>query len=196
MAVLAQRLAVRHPELRLLNLAVPGETTETMLAPGGQLERAELALVEAGATGEPVGPLTMSIGGNDAMFAGALATPGTRKRFQANLDEVLQRLGAALARSHLALCDVACVQTVYNPFEDGTASDGQVIPGPKPAAGINSLIHACAQRAAIRIAPVSRAFRGRAADLTWIRSGDIHPTDGGHRAIADAYLSAGGWVDD
>jgi lysophospholipase L1-like esterase len=196
MAVLAELLTIRCPRLRLLNLSVPGETTETMLGPGGQLERAECALAEALAAGETVGPLTLSIAGNDAMFGGALASADARKRTRANLDEILDRLAAAAAGAGILFSDIACLQTVYNPFEDPEARDGHVLPVPVSGGGINSVLHAAAQRAAIRVAPVSRAFRGRAAELTWVGSGDIHPTDEGHRVIADAYLRAGGWADD
>jgi hypothetical protein len=40
----------------------------------------------------------------------------------------------------------------------------------------------------MRLVEVSGLFRGRCGELTWVRSGDIHPTDVGHTLIAGAYL--------
>lgn len=191
MAVLADLLSRRHPGLRLVNLSVPGEMTETMLSSGGQLERAERAVAEAISDGEQVAPLTLSIGGNDAMFGGFGRSEASRRRVRRNLDEIVDRLAASLAPSQTTLSQVACLQTVYNPFE-ATPTNGDGSAAPR-GTGINSVLRAVAERAGIRVAEVSRAFRHRAAELTWIESGDIHPKIAGHRAIAEAYLRAGGW---
>jgi lysophospholipase L1-like esterase len=185
-----------RPSLRLANLAVPGESAETMLAPGGQLERAEELIAAALGGGDMVAPITLSIGGNDALVRPVHADSSARAALRGNLDRILDRLAAAVAPSGRAVAEVACIQTVYNPFANHAAPVtlvGDAVPPPS-GRGLNAVIRAAAARLDLRVAEVSHAFRGRAVELTWIASGDIHPTEAGHRLIAETYLAAGGWA--
>ena len=197
MGVLAVALRARWPQLALLNLAVPGESSATMLAPGGQLQRAEEVIAEVTASGGRVGPLTLSIGGNDMMEAALLGDDEALRQFEENLAVIVARLEAALRAGGSALAEVGCIQTVYNPFEphaiaggsDGADAD-RMAPRRATRGNYNRVIRVAAAGAGLRLVEVAGRFRGRAAELTWVRSGDIHPTDQGHALIAVAYLAA------
>jgi hypothetical protein len=58
--------------------------------------------------------------------------------------------------------------------------------------GFNRIIRNAAAARGLRLVEVSGRFRGRCGELTWVRSGDIHPTDEGHTLIAGAYLEVCG----
>lgn len=200
LALVAQRLAVRRADLRLVNLAVPGESSTSMLAPGGQLERAEALIAELAAGGAEVTPIALSIGANDAMEAASVGDDhlGVLAR---NIDAVLGRLDAALRAAGSHLAGTACLLTVYNPFElvgaDGTelpfVDADAMAPRRSTRGGHNRVLRAAAARWGVEVADVARAFRGRAQELTWVRSGDIHPSAQGHAAIADVCVAACGW---
>jgi lysophospholipase L1-like esterase len=196
MGVLTAGLRARSPHLALLNLAVPGEGSASMLAPGGQLERAERSIAEVADSGGRVGPLTLSIGGNDIMEAALLGDDEALRQFDENLAAIAARLDAALRAAGSSLAEVGCIQTVYNPFEPHAIEGGSdgvdaQIMAPRRATrgGYNRVIRLLAAAAGLRVVEVSSRFRGRAAELTWVRSGDIHPTDEGHALIAAAYLA-------
>ena len=202
-ALVAGRLSARAPGLRLVNLSLPGETSHSMVAPGGQLERAEALIAQTAAAGVTVAPITLCIGGNDAMEAQLLGDERAIAELGANLSTILGRLAAALPAGHPRFAEVGCVQTFYNPFEvggdPGSANGhgpGADLLAPRRArrAGFNGVIRAAAAQAGIRLVDVSALFRGRAAELTWVRSGDIHPNEDGHRAIADLYARVCGWT--
>lgn len=197
MAILAARLRARARSMRLLNLAVPGETSTSMLRPGGQLEVAERAIIEAAARGEDIAPVVLSIGGNDVMEAALLGEAEAHRQLRANLDRILGRLDAALRAAHGAgLRGRGALQTVYNPFElgaDGHPTADELAPRRSSRGGHNRELRAAAARQGIAVADVAGAFRGRARELTWVRSGDIHPSRQGHAVIADVYMIACGW---
>jgi len=197
MALLAARLRALEPALRLVNLAVPGESSDSLIGEGGQLDRAEAVISAAAAAGERIGPVTLSVGGNDILEAALHGDEVALRRLDANLTVILDRLGTALDAAGVDLVEVACVQTVYNPFEalrDGRGPTADEL-APRRAArgGFNRVIRALAVRTGVRLADVAGAFRGRAAELTWVCSGDIHPTARGHGVIAGTYVEAGGW---
>lgn len=195
MGVLVMSLHVRHPDLALVNLAVPGESSATMLDPGGQLERAEAVIAEVSRSGGRVGPLALCIGGNDIMEAALLGDDEALRQFEEHLGLILDRLDGALRVTGSSLADVGCIQTVYNPFEPDAVEGGNLgaeahtmAPRRAGRGGFNRIIRAAAASRAIRLIEVSGRFRGRCGELTWVRSGDIHPTDAGHTLIAGAYL--------
>jgi lysophospholipase L1-like esterase len=200
MALLARRLAVRHPGLRLVNLAIAGETSGSMIALGGQLERAERIIGEIGRRGGDVAPITLSIGGNDAIQAAAVGVDAAPSLAR-NLNAILNRLDAALGAVGSQLAGRACLQTIYNPFEvarDDTSPQRVIdtdtrAPPPSTRVGYNHVIRDAAGQWHIELADVARIFRGRAQELTWVLSGDIHPSERGHTVIADAYVAACGW---
>ncbi len=59
--------------------------------------------------------------------------------------------------------------------------------------GYNAAIRRVAQNHGVRVCDVASLFRGRTLDLTWVRTGDIHPTGEGHELIAAEYLRTAGW---
>lgn len=200
MALLAAHLAILAPGLTLHNLAVPGATSGSMLAPGGQLERAEALVARCAAAGQRCAPVLLSIGGNDVMEAPGDDPEGAVDGLAANLDLLFRRLRLALAADGVPLAEAVCLQTVYNPFEAAgpMAGNGASPPGAHPRLprrNVNVVLREVAAAYGVRVAEVSRAFRGRAAELTWVGSGDIHPNDAGHRAIARAYAVAAGWLE-
>jgi len=199
MAVLARTLRARHPGLALVNLAIPGESSASMLAGGGQLDRAEEVIGEAALRGGRVGPLVLCIGGNDIMEAKLLGDDEALRQFGRNLGAILGRLDAGLRATGSTLAEVGCVQTVYNPFEPDVVEGGSngaeahsMAPRRAGRGGFNRIIRGAAAAHGVRLVEVSGLFRGRCGELTWVRSGDIHPTDGGHALIADAYLEVCG----
>jgi lysophospholipase L1-like esterase len=199
--VLGLRLATRCPGLTVVNLAVPGETSTSMLAAGGQVDRAEALIAEVGRDGGSIGPITLSIGGNDVMEAASVGDEMAMSQLARNLDAVLRRLDTALRGIGSELSGTTCLQTVYNPFEL-VGADGEPLPAVDADAmaprrstrgGHNRIIRAAAVRWGIDLADVARIFRGRVRELTWVCSGDIHPSARGHAVIADAYVAACGW---
>ena len=195
MALLAAHLRRDHPALDHLNLSVPGESSTTMLHPGGQLDRAEAAIARTLEGGAAVGPLTVSIGGNDALEAALVGEEDARRRLAANLETILGRLEAALSPRPLA--GIACLMTFYNPFERGENAPDHESPGadllaPRRArgGGFNRVIREAAWRRGLRLVDIAGSFRGRALELTWVGSGDIHPNSHGHEEIARAHLAA------
>jgi lysophospholipase L1-like esterase len=199
MAVLAGALRARVSGLALVNLAIPGESSGSMLLPSGQVERAEEVIAAVARSGGWVGPLALCIGGNDIMEAAVLGDDEALRQFEANLGVILGRLDAALRATGSSLAEVGCIQTVYNPFEPDAVNGGNagaeahsMAPRRASRGGFNGAVRNAAAARRIRLIEVSGMFRGRCAELTWVRSGDIHPTDAGHALIAGAYLEACG----
>ena len=194
MWLLAGRLRALRPDLEFEHLAVPSESSTTMLAPGGQLERAEQVLAAAAAAGRRVGPVALSIGGNDVMEAASVGDDEALRRLEENLGIILRRLDEALRRGGQRLSGCGVVQTVYNAFEAVAAGDADAM-APRRAArsGFNAAIRRVAQNSGVRVCDISSLFRGRTLELTWVRTGDFHPTGAGHELIAAEYLRVGGW---
>ncbi|TMC47576.1 MAG: SGNH/GDSL hydrolase family protein [Chloroflexi bacterium] len=200
LALVARRLGDGARGPRFVNLSLPGESSHSMLAPRGQLDRAEALIAQSVAAGMTVAPISVCIGGNDAMEAQLLGDDRAIAELGRNLTIVLGRLAEVLPAGHPRLGEVACVQTFYNPFETENGANGHgpgadlMAPRRARRAGFNTAIRTAAAEAGVRVADVSRLFRGRATELTWVRSGDIHPNDDGHHAIADLYLEVCGWA--
>ena len=198
-ALVAGRLSEQSTGLRLVNLSLPGASSHSMLEAGGQLERAEALIADAVGSGATVAPIALCIGANDAMEAQVLGDERAIAELGRNLEAILERLAATLPPGHQPLADVGVVQTFYNPFEHDVGTNGHgpgadlMAPRRARRAGFNAAIRSAAAAAGVRVVDVSALFRGRAAELTWVRSGDIHPNDIGHREIADLYLRVCGW---
>jgi len=194
MWLLADRLRRLRPDLEFEHLAVPSESSASMLAPGGQLERAESVIAAAVARGRSVGPIAVSIGGNDIMEAALVGDDEALRQLEDNLGVILRRLDAALHHGGQSIDEVCAVQTVYNAFE-GLPPDSADLMAPRRASrsGFNAAIRRVAQNTGVRVVDVASVFRGRAMELTWVRTGDMHPTGEGHELIAAEYLRAGGW---
>jgi lysophospholipase L1-like esterase len=196
MSLLRDRLLACFPGLEMVNLAHPGESSSSLVRSGGQVERALDVISEVTRRGGRVAPVLLSVGGNDAMEASTWGEEEAAVRLRRNLAAVLGGLDHALRRAGSLLSGSACLQTVYNPFEPaaGDAPDADEL-APRRARGAfhNRELRVAAARFAIDIADVASAFRGRAAQLTWIRSGDVHPSADGHEVIARTYVDACGW---
>jgi lysophospholipase L1-like esterase len=199
MGQLAEALRARFPGLSLINLAIPGESSASMLLPSGQLERAEELIVTVARSGGRAGPVALCVGGNDIMEAALLGDEEALRQFEVNLGVILSRLEAALRATGSALAEVGCIQTVYNPFEIDAVEGGNhgaeahsMAPRRATRGGFNRIIRNAAAARGLRLVEVSGRFRGRCGELTWVRSGDIHPTDEGHTLIAGAYLEVCG----
>ncbi len=191
---LADRLRSLQPRLEPAHLAVPSESSASMLASGGQLDRAEAVIAEALQAGRSVGPVALSIGGNDVMEAALVGDEEAMRQLEENLGAILRRLDAALRPGGQRLAEVAAVQTVYNPFEALPPDDADLMaPRRASRSGYNAIIRRAAQNAGVRIVDVATLFRGRSLELTWVRTGDMHPTGEGHALIAGEYLRVGGW---
>lgn len=194
MRLLADRLRRLNPLLKLHHLAVPSESSASMLSAGGQLERAEAVIGEAVSQGRRVGPITLSIGGNDVMEAALIGDDAAMHRLDANFAIILRRLDTALRRGGQRIDEVGIVQTIYNPFAALPPDEADLM-APRRASrtGYNATIRRIAQNMGVRICDVASLFRGRTLELTWVRTGDIHPTGEGHQLIAAEHLRAGGW---
>jgi len=194
MWLLADRLRRRRPDLEFHHLAVPSESSASMLTAGGQLDRAESVIADAVARGRSLGPVALSIGGNDIMEAALIGDDEALRQLEDNLGVILRRLDAALRRGGQRVDEVCAVQTVYNPFEALPPDDADLMaPRRASRSGFNGAIRRVAQNLGVRVVDVASAFRGRTLELTWVRTGDMHPTGEGHELIAAEYLRACGW---
>jgi len=198
MALVASRLAVRRPGLTMMNLAIPSEGSCSMLAPGGQLDRAVEAIRGAHERGERVGPVTLSLGANDSIESAMLGELEAFRRFGENLETILTRLDTALAGQSDGIDGVLCMQTFYNPFPACEADPtlpppDQLAPRRARTIDFNTAIRTAAARRGVRLADIETAFRGRECELTWLRSGDIHPNASGQGVMCDAFMTSGGW---
>ncbi len=194
MWLLADRLRRLRPALEFHHLAVPSESSASMLHPGGQLDRAEQVIADAAAAGRVVGPVAISVGGNDIMEAALIGDDEALRQLEENLAVILRRLDAALRVGGQSIATAGAVQTVYNPFEALPADDADMMaPRRASRSGYNAVIRRVAQNMGVRVVDVSSLFRGRTLELTWVRTGDIHPTGEGHALIAAEYLRVGGW---
>lgn len=169
-------------EVRLIQLGISGETAASFIGnyPGdSQLSRAGDALRQ-----NPGAAVTLSLGGNDLMQT-ADYTDDSRERaiaaFGRDLDFILQTLdesfGSAARITALAY---------YNP-SPGSFTDRWI-------GRLNEEIRAVAEENGVPVAAGDQAFQDREAGYT--RHGqypwDIHPTDDGYKALADAFAEAAG----
>lgn len=178
-----------------------GETSTTLLAPGGQLDRATAEISRRNSDADPannVKLITIDIGGNDFLVLTRSTSPcrvdltgqdcqqavaSVISTFAANYPVILQRVRAAAGPDAIIVA-----MAFYNPFS-GT---GQVIdaPGDLVAEGIAAQARAVAVSEPVNAVWVDlfALFRGRAPALTHIADepSDIHPNDAGHAAITAA----------
>jgi len=183
-AVLAGYLdrALGRP-VRRINLAVPGETTSSLLD-GDQLSRALTAIAAARRSGIRIATITVTIGANDLLRAGrtAAAREDALATVDANLREILGRLRAAIADKDGRPTTEIVATGYYDPTDtppEVEGSDGWWL------ARLDATIERAAGQSGARWVDVAAAFALEAADLTWYPR-DIHPTEAGHAVIARA----------
>lgn len=165
-------------DVHLVQLGVSGETSESFSnGADPQLARAQAALRE-----NPGAVVTLSLGGNDLLRV-ANGTDAQREaalaRYAENLDRILRALGDASDPEPRVT-----VLALYNPAP-GSFTD-------EWAGRLNGVVRAVAERNGASVAAGDEAFRGHEAEYArharypW----DIHPTDGGHAALARAFAEA------
>lgn len=190
------------PGLRAVDVAIPGETSGTLLAPAPppapgagaptptpvkpQIVRAldELGRLPAGSQAV----ILLSIGGNDLQRLTGKDTPAREAAlatFRANLTTIMTRLTeSGQARALL-------IQTIYDPFGgDPTAvgSDAWWIER------FNGAIREVATaRQDVQIVELADRVRGKEQTLTLGRFDDVHLSNAGHRLAADLFWAAGGF---
>jgi lysophospholipase L1-like esterase len=209
-AYLLELLRQQAP-LTVTNLGVSGETSASMLAPGGQLDQAVAFIAAERAAGRRVSPVTLSIGGNDmvaALLPGSTTTvTDTLVNYRANLGQILDKLVAALDAGGQPSGDLL-IMNYYNPYPNLQASvPFQLNADPdRDVPRFNQIIAELAAGRSIQIVDVYSAFRGRETSLTFVRQPyqvfptpnpmlmDYHPRAEGHRVIARRFAEATGYA--
>lgn len=186
---IAQALRQHNPEIETRNFAVGGETSRSLLL--RQLPQAIRFIEEQRAAGRRVSPITITIGGNDALPA-ANGLLEVRRRtietIEANIGVALDQLITATTdRSGQRTADIA-IMTYYNLFP-GDPDDQQGVT--YWANQLNAAIDRVARERGVAVADVAGAFdEGKIYRYTYIASGDIHANDAGHAVIAEEFLKA------
>ena len=169
-------------EVRLVQLGVSGESSESFVGGYPDAESSQLARALATLEENPGAHVTLSLGGNDLLRTADLSDPereAALQRYTDNLDYILDRLGAALDPAPRIT-----VLALYNPIP-GSFTDLWV-------GHLNERIRGTAAEHDARVAAGDRAFRGHEEEYAhharypW----DIHPTDSGYRALARAFAEA------
>lgn len=200
------------PVAQLVNLAVSGETSASMLA-GGQLDA---AIQTIGSADPPVALVTLDIGGNDLLRLLGTETcqsaplgqeclallAATLDEFERSFRRIVDDLGAAV-EEHAPAARLA-VMTYFNPFSGTDAAyeaaaelallgtDERIdCAAPEPQArGMNDIIACVAREQGATPVDIGPAFAGLGLELTHIGSEDIHANDAGYDVIAGAFLEA------
>ena len=189
-ALVAEALQPRFGgALAVQSLAVPGHTTETLIA-----EQLPLAL-DALERGD-VRLVTITIGGNDLSQYGAheacLLDPADPAcPLEDGLLEVERRLAEILSGLTAAGRGATFAIQLYPNLFSGTGHE--FTRQAETAFGLlNGVITSVAARYDVLVADPRRDFAGAGARLTHLldRTPDAHPNDEGYRVIADAFLEA------
>lgn len=190
------------PNLRSVNVAIPGETSTTLLAPvqppapatgaptpapvRPQIVQAldELGRLPAGRQAV----VLLSIGGNDLASLAGKGTPAREAAlatFRANLMTILTRLlEGGQTRALL-------IQTIYDPFGGDPAAIGSDAWWVERFNGVIREVAAARQGA--QVVELADRVRGKEQMLTLARFDDVHLSNAGHRLAADLYWAAGGF---
>ncbi len=193
-----------------------GETSTTFRAPGGQLDQAVAFIQAQRAAGKVVSPVTLSIGGNDAV---GVLLPGSTTTvsealdlYRENLVYILDRLVTAMTENGVRTGDLI-IQNYYNAYPGlaTTPPYDQLLNGVNPDSDLPRFNQVIAEEAAARgipVADVYTRFLGSEALYTFVRRPyvdptlfltdpnafaadfDFHPRPLGHQAIATAFMAA------
>ena len=205
-------------DLAGLTVAVSGETSSSMLAPGGQLDRAkaELARNHDADPNNDIEVISVNVGGNDFL---KLRAPGQPCAQNTESPECLAAFAAMVStfsgnyttimgtlRAVAGPDTIIVTMTQYNPFSGtGVAFDSAT--GDDAFAKFNGLIKTVAANPKVnaQVADVFPLFQGKAPQFTHILQQDVHPNDTGYGVITQAFVgalqvgqptqlpSAGGW---
>ncbi len=186
----AALLAKDEGGLPLVNLAVANYTTTDVI-------EKELPRIDAELSGRNVAFITISVGGNDlAALIPNFTCQQDPLPATCPLDEALagveQRLQAIMDELRARYPDAPIVLLEYPNFFSGTGHAFEA-----PAARVLPRLDEVIARVAARdrhaaAADAAPAFEGKGATLTHVLDPrfDPHPTDAGHRLIADAFEQA------
>lgn len=188
-----------------------GETSSTFRRPGAQLEAATAFIASERAAGRRVSPVTLSIGGNDAVAVilpgSTITVTGALSLYRANLDVILDTLLGALTVDGQRTGDLI-LMNYYNAFP-GLKAASPLPLNADPDVDLPRFNQIIAEAAAARGIPVVdaySAFRGREAQLTNVRfpytfsfpinnaDFDFHPRDEGQRVLAKGFARATGYT--
>jgi lysophospholipase L1-like esterase len=179
----ARMQRVLGAQVTLANLAVPGETTASFIN-GGQLSRLQQRVADSTAANVPVVAVTVSLGGNDILSL----TGSDQAQRQAALDAFRTTYLSALQSIRSTVGpDVPVVVTTYYDLSEGDAA----IPNSDSwwLAQFNAVITDAAAQVSAIVADVAPAFAGHISEYT-LKPFDVHPTNAGHKAIADVVWKA------
>lgn len=191
---------------RVLNLAVPGETSASFFS-GGQLgaffnlnydvlqgeaqwTKLDEAIGDAATSGRPISWVTLHLGANDLFDVTDapgffdLAPADQQALFDAAIADLCARHRVILDRLRADLPDArAAVMGYYNPY--AVVPDDPLHPlAESIVRQLNDELRAVSRDAGVRFVEVYEAFVGNEAEWTLIVSdGDIHPTDEGYRQL-------------
>ena len=190
------------PNVRAVNVAVPGETSATLLAPTPppppaagaptptptrpQMLRAldELGRLSQGQQAV----VLLSIGGNDLQQLAGKDTPAREAAlttFRANLTTIVTRLlEGGQTRTLL-------IQTIYDPFGgDPTAVESDAWWIEQFNGAIRDV---AAAKQGVTVVELAAQVRGKEQSLTLGRFDDVHLSNAGHHLAADLLWAAGGF---
>jgi lysophospholipase L1-like esterase len=198
--------------MELLNLGVPGATSQDLLD-GGKLDQAVAEITRRNGDTDPnndVQLVTLEIGGNDLLhlFSSLVLTgvcpdvetgfakPECNSALRTTLDQYRPNLAAALDKLRAADPSLpVLLSTQYNPLEalprlgDLGVLSLEGMPNTQFPEGLNDIIRQVAQgRDDVTVVDMYQPFLGRTLGL--ISPDFIHPNDAGYQVMADAEISA------
>lgn len=175
--------ALNGTPLPYVNLAEPGETAESFVG-GEQWQAFQTEVGRAEAAGIPLYAVTVSLGGNELLTA---QHTGLADR-QAALDEFRTTFDQAVGLMRGAIGpETPLVLTSYYDVTEGDVT--QMFTDAWWIAQFNQVISESAERHGAQVADLESLFRGQVATLTRYPA-DVHPTNQGFRAIAEAVWRA------
>ncbi len=182
-ALIGQQVAAwSDGTMRVRNLARSGETA-TSLRDDGQLDAALQEIALAAANGTPVRAITLTVGGNDVIALQDLPA-ANRQRALSTYTDALERILADL-RAAVGAETPIVLTTLWDPTPLRDAD--------LDAAGwvvrFNDAIVAAAATGDARVADLTPVFAADLRSFTYEPT-DIHPTNTGHRVIADLVWQA------
>jgi lysophospholipase L1-like esterase len=204
----ASRLRKLSPKLEVVNYGCPGESTVTFarggcdwLKHGGKLHdpfrgsQFEAAVSFLRAHSGKVSPITVTLWGNDLplpLSRDPKRAPTAIRLFGKRLSSILRQLRAAAPHAEII------VSGAWNPEADRLTRSEALY------RAVDATIRRSTTASRVRVANMFKALDGtgnakaqktRLCALTfYCAKGDPHPTDAGYRAMADAFMTASGYM--
>jgi lysophospholipase L1-like esterase len=182
--------------IQVKDLGVAGETSDSFIGDffTNRTSKSQLAraVTEIRAHGSAINPVTLDIGGNDALKVrgtgpGVDTKQAALARFRANLEAIVASLQDAL---HAAGAGGKLILLAYyDPW-------GQADPDLWGIARLNQAIRDVGSEYGVRVAEPFTAFVGSEPQLTWVNCRcpiDVHPNDRGYTLLAGALAAVSYW---